>query len=44
VVEDRFTDLDAWYLAADPAIINGLEYAYLTGEPGPQFSTCQLQR
>lgn len=24
-----------WYLAADPAVIDGLEIAYLTGSNGP---------
>lgn len=38
VVEPRFTG-NAWYLVADPAEIDGLEYAYLEGEPGPQITT-----
>jgi phage major head subunit gpT-like protein len=27
----------AWYVAADPAVIDGIEYAYLEGQPGPQI-------
>ncbi|MFS8120879.1 Mu-like prophage major head subunit gpT family protein [Rhizobium sp. BR 250] len=38
VVEDRFTDPKAWYLAVDPSSVEALEYSYLTGEPGPQMS------
>jgi len=38
VVEDRFSDPKAWYLAVDPGSVEALEYAYLTGEPGPQMS------
>ncbi|MCA0319825.1 MAG: Mu-like prophage major head subunit gpT family protein [Proteobacteria bacterium] len=38
VVEPRFTG-NAWYLTADPGEIDGLEYAYLEGEPGPQITT-----
>lgn len=38
IVEDRFSDPKAWYLAVDPASVEALEYAYLTGEPGPQMS------
>lgn len=37
VVEDRFSDPKAWYLAVDPRSVEALEYAYLTGEPGPQM-------
>lgn len=39
VVEPRFTDATAWYLAADPASCDGLEYAYLQGEEGVQVET-----
>ncbi|MCA3572322.1 MAG: peptidase U35 [Aestuariivirga sp.] len=39
VVEPRLTSGTAWYLAADPALIVGLEYAHLEGEPGPQIET-----
>jgi HK97 family phage prohead protease len=35
VVEPRLSGT-AWYLASDPASIEGLEYAYLEGEQGPQ--------
>lgn len=40
-VEPRLTDTGAWYVAADPATIDGLEYAYLEGAPGPQIETRQ---
>ena len=36
LVEARFEDAAAWYLAADPAMIEGIEYSYLAGEEGPQ--------
>jgi Caudovirus prohead serine protease len=36
IVEPRLSDAKAWYLVADPATIDGLEYAYLAGEEGPQ--------
>lgn len=39
LVEPRFTDDSAWYVVADPAAIDGLEYAYLEGAPGPQVET-----
>jgi phage major head subunit gpT-like protein len=39
VVENRLTDATRWYLTADPARIDGLEYAYLAGAPGPQIAT-----
>lgn len=38
VVEPRLTG-NRWYIVADPAEIDGLEYAYLEGEPGPQITT-----
>lgn len=38
-VEPRLEDTTAWYVAADPATIDGLEYAYLEGAPGPQIET-----
>ncbi|WP_406736446.1 prohead protease/major capsid protein fusion protein [Thioclava sp. GXIMD4215] len=38
IVEPRMTGVE-WYLAADPATIDGLEYAYLEGAPGPQMDT-----
>ncbi|MDD9745521.1 MULTISPECIES: prohead protease/major capsid protein fusion protein [Marinovum] len=40
-VEPRLTDPIAWYVAADSATIDGLEYAYLEGAPGPQIETRQ---
>ncbi|TCT08298.1 prohead protease/major capsid protein fusion protein [Aquabacter spiritensis] len=39
VVESRLADTGRWYLVADPAEVDGLEYAYLEGEPGPQIDT-----
>src|SRR5262249_35927206 len=39
VVEPRLTSATRWYLVADPAQIDGLEYAYLAAEPGPQVVT-----
>jgi hypothetical protein len=36
VVEPRLSSTTRWYLVADPAQIDGLEYAYLAGAPGPQ--------
>lgn len=39
VVEPRLTSATRWYLASDPAMIDGLEYAYLEGAPGPQIET-----
>ena len=39
VVEPRLADTGRWYLVADPAEVDGLEYAYLEGEPGPQIET-----
>jgi HK97 family phage prohead protease len=36
VVEPRLASQIAWYLVADPAAIEGMEYAYLEGESGPQ--------
>jgi len=39
VVEPRLTNATRWYLAADPALIDGLEFAFLAGSPGPQIET-----
>ncbi|EEW24018.1 prohead protease/major capsid protein fusion protein [Rhodobacter ferrooxidans] len=39
VVEPRLTSGTQWYVLADPATIDGLEYAYLEGAPGPQIET-----
>jgi len=38
-VEPRLTSATRWYVVADPALIDGLEYAYLEGAPGPQIET-----
>ncbi|MEW9617445.1 prohead protease/major capsid protein fusion protein [Shinella sp. S4-D37] len=39
VVEPRFVSATGYYLAADPASVDGLEYAYLEGEEGVQVET-----
>jgi hypothetical protein len=39
IVEPRLTSATAWYLIGDPATIDGLEFAYLAGEEGPQLSS-----
>ncbi|PCH70213.1 MAG: peptidase U35 [Rhodobacteraceae bacterium] len=39
LVEARLTSTTRWYVTADPAMIEGLEYAYLQGEEGPQVET-----
>lgn len=39
LVDPYLTDEDHIYLAADPALIDGLEYSYLEGAPGPQTET-----
>lgn len=39
VVEPRLTSATRWYVAADPAEIDGLEFAYLAGENGPQVES-----
>ena len=39
LVEPCLTDTKAWYVTADPALIDGLEYAYLEGNEGPQIFT-----
>lgn len=36
IVEPRLTNAKRWYLAADPARMEGIEFAYLAGAPGPQ--------
>jgi hypothetical protein len=36
IVEPRFVDQYAWYVVADPARIEGLEFCYLAGTNGPQ--------
>lgn len=32
IVDPRLTDVNAWYLAADPELVQGIVYAYLQGE------------
>lgn len=39
LVDARLPSANRWYVAADPAQIDGLEYAYLQGEEGPQVFT-----
>jgi phage head maturation protease len=39
IVEARLASATRWYLAADPAQMDGLEYAYLDGELGPQIES-----
>ncbi len=39
LVEPRLTSPAQWYVVADPASAEGLEYAYLEGAPGPQIET-----
>ena len=39
IVEPRLTDPLRWYMVAAPSEIDGLEYAYLSGSPGPQVET-----
>lgn len=39
LVEARLTNTARWYVVADPASIEGLEYAYLQGAEGPQTET-----
>ena len=41
VTDARLTDYEQWYVAADPNLTDGLEYAYLEGAPGPQIETRQ---
>jgi hypothetical protein len=36
IVEPRLTNATRWYLAADPALLPCIEFAYLAGAPGPQ--------
>jgi phage head maturation protease len=39
LVEARLPSATRWYVVADPAQVEGLEYAYLQGEEGPQVET-----
>ena len=41
LVENRFTNESAWYVVADTSEFDGLEYAYLEGQVGPQVETGQ---
>jgi hypothetical protein len=38
-VEARLSSATRWYLTADSGVIDGLEFAYLAGEEGPQVET-----
>ena len=39
VVEPRLASATRWYVTADAAEIDGLEYAYLAGGEGPQVES-----
>lgn len=39
LVEPRLVDEEQFYVVADPGSVDGLEYAYLEGAPGPQMET-----
>jgi len=39
LVEPRLATADTWYVVADPASIDGLEYCFLEGAEGPQIET-----
>ncbi|MCA1453977.1 Mu-like prophage major head subunit gpT family protein [Bradyrhizobium sp. BRP22] len=39
VIEPRLANATRWYLVADASEIDGLEFAYLAGAPGPQVET-----
>jgi hypothetical protein len=39
VVEPRLASAARWYVAADPAEIDSLEFAYLAGGEGPQVES-----
>lgn len=39
IVDPRLPVGNAWYIAADPAAFDGLEYAHLEGAEGPQIVT-----
>ena len=38
-VEPRLKDPQRWYVIANPGEVDGLEYAYLAGQPGPQIES-----
>ena len=35
----HLADASTWYMAADPAALDGIEYVYLAGALGPQIET-----
>jgi hypothetical protein len=37
VTEPRLSSTTKWWLFADPAVIDGMEYCYLEGEVGPRL-------
>lgn len=39
IVEPRLTSAKRWYVVASPDEIDGLEFAYLAGAPGPQIES-----
>jgi phage head maturation protease len=39
VVEPRLSSATRWYITADPGEIDGLEFAYLSGNEGPQVES-----
>lgn len=39
MVEPRLTSATRWYVTADPGEIEGLEFAYLSGNEGPQVES-----
>ena len=39
IVEPRLASAYAWYVVANPASADGLEYAYLAGATGPQVES-----
>jgi hypothetical protein len=39
IVEPRLSDTKRWYCVANPATVDGLEYAYLAGATGPQVES-----
>lgn len=39
VIEPRLSSATRWYVTADPAEIDGLEFAYLSGNEGPQVES-----
>jgi hypothetical protein len=39
VVEPRFTNVNRWYVTANPATADGLECCYLSGSEGPQVES-----